>query len=48
MVIEQPGIPHIAGQDLHGPVPTDLLDSSHVGTGACGRGRGRRPQGCRR
>jgi hypothetical protein len=36
VAIEQAGIPHVPGQDLHGAVPADLLDLRDVGAGARG------------
>jgi hypothetical protein len=38
VIIEQPCIPDVAGENLHGPVPADLLDLPDVGAGARGRG----------
>src|SRR6185312_12952082 len=44
VIIEQPRVPDIARQNLHGAVPTDLLDLPDIGAGARGRGHEARPE----
>ena len=37
MVVEQPGVPYVAGEDLHRLMVADLLNFSDVRSGARGR-----------